>query len=105
MKNSKVGYLDFSVLYTRYVIRYTAFNMTLDALIMFSGALIALIPFLGFPLKWDNVILVVLGVFIIALGIVIRRRGLVKRSAINKGNGTLFVESVPQRSVGTHAER
>ena len=32
--------------------------MTLDALILLSGTLIALLPFLGFPLKWDNVILI-----------------------------------------------
>ena len=69
--------------------------MTLDALIMFSGILVTLLPFLGFPLKWDNVILVILGVLVIALGIIVRRRGLRNSSAVHKGNGTTFVESVP----------
>jgi hypothetical protein len=50
--------------------------MTLDALIMFSGALVALLPFLGFPTSWDTAILFILGIFIVALGIVVRRRGL-----------------------------
>jgi hypothetical protein len=50
--------------------------MTLDALIMFAGAFVALLPFLGFPTSWDTVILFILGVFIVALGIVTRRRGL-----------------------------
>ena len=68
--------------------------MTLDILIMFSGALVALIPFLGFPLKWDNIILVILGVVIVMFGIMVRRRGLNRRSAIKKGE--VFVESVPR---------
>ena len=69
--------------------------MTLDGLIMLSGVMIALIPFLGFPLKWDNVILVIAGVIVIALGIIVRRRGLVRRSAIQKGKEA-FVESMPR---------
>ena len=67
--------------------------MTLDALIMFSGIVVTLLPFLGFPLKWDNVILVVIGVVVIMLGIIVRRRGLKRPSAINKGNGSALVES------------
>jgi hypothetical protein len=50
--------------------------MTLDALIMLSGAFVALLPFLGFPTSWDTVLLFVIGLFIVALGIVARRRGL-----------------------------
>jgi len=50
--------------------------MTLDALIMLFGALVALLPFLGFPTSWDAVLLFTAGVVIIALGIVVRRRGL-----------------------------
>ncbi len=49
--------------------------MTIDSLIMFSGAFIAALPFLGFPYSWDNVFLVIVGIFIVALGIVVRRRG------------------------------
>lgn len=48
--------------------------MTLDALIMLAGALVGIWPFLGFPPSWDTVILFVLGAFIFALGIVVRRR-------------------------------
>lgn len=48
--------------------------MSLDALIMFSGALVALLPFLGFPNSWDAVMFLVLGLFITFLGVVVRRR-------------------------------
>lgn len=48
--------------------------MTIDALIMLSGAFVAVLPFLGFPNSWDSFFFVCAGVFIIALGIVVRRR-------------------------------
>jgi hypothetical protein len=76
--------------------------MTIDVLIVFSGVLVTLLPFLGFPLKIDNVILVVLGVVVILLGIIVRRRGLQRRSAVNTRSGT-FVESV-REDVRGHAE-
>ena len=49
--------------------------MTIDTLIMFSGAFVAILPFLGFPNSWDKVFLLIVGVFVIALGIFVRRRG------------------------------
>ena len=79
--------------------------MTLDALIMLAGVLVALLPFLGFPLTWDNVILVILGVFVIALGIIVRRRGLVRRfPSQNQKENEAFVESMPRPQRETHAE-
>jgi uncharacterized membrane protein len=48
--------------------------MTLDALIMLVGALVAILPFLGFPNSWDTIFFVILGVLVIALGIIVRRR-------------------------------
>ena len=50
--------------------------MTLDALIMLAGAFVALLPFLGFPQRWDTALLFIAGILIVALGIVARRRGL-----------------------------
>ncbi len=47
--------------------------MTLDALLMVSGAFVAVLPFLGFPNAWDTIFFVVLGIFVIALGIAVRR--------------------------------
>lgn len=76
--------------------------MTIDALILLSGVLVTLLPFLGFPLRYDNVILVILGIVITALGIIVRRRGLVRHSIIAKAQGT-FVENVPRRE-DAHAE-
>jgi hypothetical protein len=50
--------------------------MTLDTLIMLSGGFVAVLPLLGFPNSWDNVLFFLAGIFVIALGIVVRRRGL-----------------------------
>lgn len=49
--------------------------MTIDTLVMLSGAFVALLPFLGFPSSWHKVLLLIVGVIIVALGIVIRRKG------------------------------
>lgn len=48
--------------------------MSLDALIMLAGAFVAVLPFLGFPGSWDNIFFLLAGIFVIALGIVVRRR-------------------------------
>ena len=48
--------------------------MTLDSLIMLCGVFVAILPFLGFPNSWDSVIFAILGVLVVALGIVVRRR-------------------------------
>lgn len=48
--------------------------MTLDTLIMLSGAFVAVLPFLGFPNSWDKIFFFLAGVFVIGLGIVVRRR-------------------------------
>lgn len=48
--------------------------MTIDALIMLSGAFVAALPFLGFPNSWDTFFFLAAGVFVIALGIIVRRR-------------------------------
>lgn len=61
--------------------------MTLDALIMLTGAFVATLPFLGFPNSWDAALFLAAGIMVIALGIVVRRRDtaaqapLVKRDA------------------------
>lgn len=66
--------------------------MTLDALIMLAGALVALLPFLGFPTAWDTVMFFALGVFTVALGIVVRRRGL---GHLKRPQPTQYHESNP----------
>lgn len=47
--------------------------MTLDTLIIFAGAFVAALPFLGFPSSWDTVLLLLAGVLIIGLGVTLRR--------------------------------
>ena len=69
--------------------------MTLDSLIMLSGALVAILPFLGFPNSWDSVMFVILGACIVALGIVVRRR---TPSPHAKDRDAHFVEHMPERS-------
>ena len=48
--------------------------MTLDALIMLVGALVAAMPFLGFPHSVSRWLLFFAGILVFALGIVVRRR-------------------------------
>ncbi len=60
---------------------------------MFAGAAVAILPYLGFPNSWDSVFFLLLGVFVIALGIVVRRSG----SGSARGNtDSHIVEAVPQ---------
>jgi hypothetical protein len=44
-----------------------------DVLIMGLGVFVAFLPFLGFPSTWDTALMVVAGIFIIGLGITVRR--------------------------------
>ena len=53
---------------------YILVRMTIDALIMLSGAFVAVLPFLGFPNSWDTFFFLAAGVLTVALGIVVRRR-------------------------------
>ena len=72
--------------------------MTLDALIMLAGAFVAVLPFLGFPYSWDTALLFLAGVFIVGLGIVVRRRGSSHQQP--RENGGTFMESEPRSEVG-----
>jgi hypothetical protein len=67
--------------------------MSLDALIMLAGFLVALIPFLGFPVSWHEWMFFILGISVIALGIAVRRRG--KAPSVKRTARAEFVESVP----------
>ena len=62
--------------------------MTTDTLIMLSGVFVLMLPFLGFPSSWDRVFLVIVGLFVIALGITVRR-AYVKRSDSSSDETTL----------------
>ena len=71
--------------------------MSVDSLIMFSGAFVAILLQLGFPQSWDRVLLAIAGVLILALGIVVRRRGLMPRQ--RPGNGEVFSRSMPGQDI------
>lgn len=48
--------------------------MTLDALIMLAGALVAFLSVAGFPPSIYKPLFFLLGIFVVALGIVVRRQ-------------------------------
>lgn len=60
--------------YTLYPNHLIAIPMTLDTLIMLTGAFVAVLSFLGFPASWDTWLLVIAGIVIIGLGVVVRRK-------------------------------
>ena len=68
--------------------------MTIDALIMLSGAFVAVLPFLGFPNSWDTFFFVFACVLTIALGIVVRRR--LGRSERKSDTPAQFAGSAPR---------
>lgn len=77
--------------------------MTVDTMIMLSGALVAVLPFLGFPNSWDNVLYFLAGIFVISLGIVVRRRG--QRLVVKqKREPRDFVEAAPHYPRDVHEE-
>jgi Flp pilus assembly protein TadB len=70
--------------------------MSLDALIMLFGGLIAVTPFLGFTIAMQMWIIFAFGIIVIALGIAVRRRG--EREVRSRRRGE-FVESAPAEPV------
>lgn len=78
--------------------------MTLDALIMLSGAFIATLPFLGLPNSWDTVLFFVAGVFVIGLGITVRRREKDSGSASSHAAPQHFVDHMPRPQAHEHGQ-
>jgi hypothetical protein len=67
--------------------------MSLDTLIMFAGAGVLVLPFLGFTIAMQQWMLFALGIIILGLGIAVRRRGMRPiEPSMRTGE---FVESVP----------
>ena len=55
-------------------LKWYSTDMTLDALVIFAGGVVATLPFLGFPSTWDHAVYFFAGIFVIVLGIAVRRR-------------------------------
>lgn len=72
--------------------------MTIDALIIFAGAFVAVLPFLGFPIKLDSIIMVAIGIIVISLGIIVRRRDVAQRARERRTQ--TYTESTPQAQAG-----
>ena len=47
--------------------------MRKDVVVMLGGFFVALLPFLGFPNSWDTVLMVIVGSFVFAGGVAVRR--------------------------------
>jgi uncharacterized membrane protein YccF (DUF307 family) len=69
--------------------------MSVDILIMLMGAVVATLPFLGFPIRMDNLILVAIGIIVISLGIIVRRREVAKRARERRVHQA-YIENTPQ---------
>jgi hypothetical protein len=63
--------------------------MTLDSLIMGMGAFIVVLPFLGLPQDLDSALFLLAGIIVVALGVMVRRRGLLP---LPPSKQTLLVE-------------
>ena len=64
--------------------------MTLDAIMMLTGALTVILPYLGFPSMWDRPLYTLFGILFIIFGIILRRRG-------GRSSSVDFVESNPSQ--------
>ena len=78
--------------------------MTLDTLIMFSGAFVALLPFLGFPQDLDAVFFFLAGIFIVGLGVTVRRRRGTLETLMRKYEA-LFSEKSSMKDPSLHHEQ
>lgn len=78
--------------------------MTLDTLIIFSGTFVALLPFLGFPNSWDTTLLFLAGIFIVGLGITVRRWRGAEETMRRKSTGA-FRESLPGQGSPTQTSK
>lgn len=68
--------------------------MTLDTIVMLAGGAVLVLQFLGFPQSWDNVFYFILGIFILGLGIAVRRnahQALAEKKAARRTD--VFVEN------------
>ena len=74
--------------------------MTLDALIMFAGACVALLPFLGFPNSLDKFLFLAAGILVVGLGIVVRRRSSGRSSNSERRPEGEERSHIPRQSVG-----
>lgn len=76
--------------------------MTIDTLIMLGGGFVALLPFLGLPNSWDSVLYVMAGIYVIALGIYVRRKG--KNLFRDERSSAPFTQRPAERTEGTHEQ-
>jgi hypothetical protein len=66
-------------------------------LVIFLGAWVALQPFLGLPLAWDNSILALLGISLVGLGVILRRDSMARRARRQAGTEA-YMENAPREA-------
>jgi hypothetical protein len=69
--------------------------MTLDTLIIFVGAVIAVLPFLGFPIGFEHLFFFIAGVAVVGTGIAVRRQKAEHAIPPPPAHTPSFVESTP----------
>ena len=68
--------------------------MTLDTIVMLAGTAVLVLQFLGFPQALDNVFYFILGIFILGLGVAVRRnvhKALAEKKATRRTD--VFIEN------------
>jgi hypothetical protein len=73
--------------------------MSLDAVIMLCGALVAFLSVAGFPPSFYKPMFFILGVIVIGLGIIVRRQRGERETAQRK---RMHIQDVPDRSLEEH---
>ena len=78
--------------------------MTLDTLIICAGAFVALLPFLGFPQSWDTAFFFLAGIFVVGLGIAVRRKRGTLETLMRKNPMPLAENLSRDSTMATHHE-
>jgi len=78
--------------------------MSIDAMILFIGGLILVLPFSGIPLSFMTPILVISGLALVALGIAVRRRAFVinKSNRMDTSKNQTYTEHTPDATSNDH---
>lgn len=74
--------------------------MSREGIILITGVLLTIIPYLGVPSDWKRIATVLLGVMLIVIGYSLRRRAYLRSIETESGErrADVFVESTPQES-------
>ncbi len=72
--------------------------MSKDTILFLCGLGVGILPFLGFPQSWREIIFVVLGIIIVVVAISLRREFMARERRREASRSGVFIES----NVNTH---